>query len=130
MNKEVTLQSGAKLNITLSPFHVAKNLYSAVLEELKELKVESDTDIDVNLIKNVFCFGFSSKKIELALNECMKRATYEGLKISDQTWEPIEARVDYLECCYEVAKENLLPFMKSLFAKFEEASKLIKSFQA
>ena len=130
MTKEVILKSGAELKITLSPFAVSKNLYSSVLEELKELKLNSETDIDVGLIKDIFCVGFSSKKIESALNECMKRVLYKGNKIGPETFEPIENREDYMEVCYEVAKENILPFLKSLSAKFEEAQKLIKNFQA
>jgi len=118
--KEVVLKSGSKLAITLSPFAESKSLYQAVLEEAKELKVSGQDDIDVNLIKNVFCAGFASKNIEACVDQCMKRVTYNGLKIDEETFEPEKAREDYLEVCYHVAYENIRPFMKSLYAQYSQ----------
>lgn len=115
--KEVILPSGAKLEITPSPFGTAKALFQAVLEEMKELKLDKNLD-DVSVVKDLFCAGFSSKRIESALNECMKRVLYDGLKISDDTFEPVKARQDYLMACIEVAKENIHPFTKSLSAAY------------
>ena len=77
---------------------------------------EAAGTIDVNLRKDLFCTFLASKKIEAALAECMKRVTYNGLKITEDTFEPVEARDDYLTVCVEVTRENVVPFMKSLFA--------------
>lgn len=126
MNKSVTLQSGAKLEITVSPFAISRSLYQAVLEAVKDLELDPKAEVDVNFFKDLFCVGLSSKKIESCLNECMKRVTYNGLKITDETWEPIEAREDYLDTCFEVAKENLLPFTKSLYAKYAPIVEMLR----
>lgn len=127
---EVVLPSGAKLKITPSSFAVAKDLFQAVTEEMKGLSISSSTEIDINLFKDLFCSGLSSKKIEKCLWECMKKATYNDLKITEDTFEPVEARQDYLQVMFEVAKENISPFMKSLFASFGDILKKIPSVQA
>lgn len=115
---EIKLPSGAILKVTVAPFADAKALYQAVLEELKSMKLNSDDDIGPMLYKDLFCTGFSSRKIESALDKCMTRATYNGLKIDGNTFEPIEARDDYFKVCYEVGKANISPFVKSLCAEY------------
>ena len=129
MNKDIDLPSGAKLHITLSAFSISKTLYQAVLEEVKTLQLDTDKEVDVNLFKDLFCTGFSSKKIESALNECMKKATYNGVKITDSTFEPVEAREDYLLVCWEVALANLLPFTKNLMHQYKTMSLAALNFQ-
>lgn len=116
--KTMTLPSGAKLEITDAPFLEARALYQAVAEELKGVKVNPQDEVDVNLFKDMFCLAISSKKIEAALSACMRRATYDGQRITDDTWEPVAARGDYLTACMEVASVNIQPFMKSLFAQY------------
>ena len=128
--REVTLPSGAKLAITLPPFAVSKALYQAVLEEAKALKLDPEADIDINLFKDLFCTAMSSKKIEACLNECMKRAQYNGLKIDADTFEPESARQDYIHACFEVARESVLPFMKSLSAQYGQVLATLKSAHA
>lgn len=117
MSKLITLPSGAKLEITVSPFAISKDLYHAVLEEAKEIKVSSQDQV-FNVTKDVFCTLLSSKKVEAALNECMKRVAYNSRKIDSETFEPVEAREDYFLVCFEVAKENITPFMKHLYAQY------------
>lgn len=127
---EVVLPSGAKLKITPSSFAVAKELFQAVTEELKELNISATTEIDINLFKDLFCTGLSSKKIEKCLWECIKKATYNDLKITEDTFEPVEAREDYIQVMFEVAKENIAPFMKSLFASYADILKKMPNVQA
>jgi hypothetical protein len=121
MNKEVTLPSGATLKMTTAPFSDAKALYMAVAEEMTEaelnLKFSADltSEVDLSVIKDLFCTALSSKKIDQALAKCMERALYEGKRCSDtSTWEPVAAREDYLDVLAEVARHNLNPFGKSL----------------
>lgn len=123
---EVKLPSGAVLKITLAPFEDSRGLYQTLLEELKYLKLDMNAEIDGNLLKDIFCSGFSSKKVEAALWKCMLRATYNDAKISIDTFEPAEAREDYLTVCFEVAKENIMPFTKSLYAKYSQVLEKLK----
>jgi len=124
--KKVKLPSGADLEITLAPFSEAKALYQAFLKELKTLKIDAETEMDYNFIKDIICSGLSSKEVDEALSVCMGRATYKKLKIDDDTFEDEIARGDYLVVCYEVARANLEPFTKGLFAKFSPALEKFK----
>lgn len=117
--KEIKLPSGAVLKISHTPFAISKALYQAVLEEAKQLKFETGRDLG-DILKDVFCLGFSSKRIEAALYECFKRCTYNDgkgdFKIDETTFESMEARQDYTLVCIEVAHENVSPFMNGLSA--------------
>lgn len=118
MNREVKLPSGAKLTIQVAPFKESRALYQAILEEFKGVKLDSKAEIDTNMWKDLFCIGLSSKKIESALSDCMKRVLYNGVRVDEDTWEPVEARDDYMTACFEVAKDNVAPFTKSLYAQY------------
>lgn len=127
--KTIALPSGAKLDITVSPFGVSKALYQAVLEEAKTVKAESSDSV-LNLSKDVICTLLSSQKVEAALNECMKKVVYNGKRIDSETFEPVAAREDYLLVCMEVAKENITPFMKPLYARYSPLLEKLKIFLA
>lgn len=131
--KEVKLPSGAILKITPAIFEVSKALYQQVLKETKDIKMGAGTDL-ASAYKDLFCVGFSSKEIESCLWECFKHCTYNSgkgdLKITKDTFEPVTARDDYMTVCMEVAKENILPFVKSLYAEYAPLLKTIINAQA
>lgn len=115
--KEIDLPSGAKLKIDMATFTASRALYQSFLEEMRGMKWNPSDEIDVNLFKDLFCSALSSKKVEACLWECMKKALYNDLRITLDTFEPVEAREDYLRVCLEVAHYNVGPFMKNLFAE-------------
>lgn len=122
--REIKCPSGAILKVTPAPFAVAKALYQAVLKEGRTINVHIGEGLP-NLYKEIFCAGFSDPAIDLYLKQCLLRCLYcpavEGgaeMKIEDSTFEPVEAREDYMFVCMEVAKENLTPFVKSLYAEY------------
>lgn len=116
--KKVTLPSGAILTLYPSPFKDARKLMQALVEEIREIKVDPNQQVDVNMWKDFICAGLASQEIERALQPCMYRCLYDDFKITDDTFEPIAARNDYLTVVMEVVKENVLPFTKSLYAEF------------
>lgn len=126
--KEVKLPTGATLKITLAPFADSKALYQAVLEEAKAIQVSAFTDMS-SVIKDSICIGLSSKKIEACLHECLKRCTYNSgsgdFKVDKDTFEPEKNRDDYIAVCIEVAKANILPFVKSLSVQYEHVLTMI-----
>lgn len=129
--KEIKLPSGAELKIGLAPFSDSKALYQSVLEEAKSLRLDPAAEVDVNLFKDLFCAGLSSKKIEMSLKECLKKCLYNGLKIDpDKTFEPVEAREDYFQVCFEVAQENIAPFTKNLLQQYSAIFQKLKTVQA
>ncbi len=111
------LPSGAELDVTLSTFAVSRDLYHALLEEAKGIKIDSKDEI-ANLCKDIACFGLSSKKIDICIWECMKRVTYNGLRVTEDTFEPELSRQDYVPACIEVVEQNVGPFTKSLYALY------------
>lgn len=133
MAKEVKLPSGAVLKITPARFEESRALYQAILKEAKGVIIGSKTEM-ASVYKDLFCIGFASKEIEACLWECFKRCTYgkgtSDLKIDNDTFEPTEARDDYLTVCMEVAKENIHPFVKSLYAEYGHVLKMIINGQA
>lgn len=118
---EITLPSGSVLKITQTPFADSMALNEAIIEELKGINISSDVDVGM-VYKDLFCAGFSSKKIKACLWKCFERCTYNSgkgdLRIDKDTFEPNEFRQDYAEVCMEVAKYNVLPFVKAHSAKF------------
>lgn len=127
---ELKLPSGATLKITPSPFAESKALYQAFLKEARGVKFNSKTEM-VEVYKELFCLGFSTPEIEKCLWKCFERCTYNAgngdLKIDASTFEPVGAREDYTQVCTEVAKENILPFVKSLYAEYQRISAMIES---
>lgn len=127
-SKKIVLPSKAVLEIFPSDFAVARTLYQAVLEETKGHKMDPSAEVDTNLLKDLFCTMLSSKKVEAAVEACMAKCTYNGHRIESVStvFDPVEARQDYLMACYEVAVENISPFMKSLYAKFSTVLEKLK----
>lgn len=130
--REIKLPSGAILKVNPAPFAVSKALYQALLRELKGISIGMNLEV-TGMLKDIFCVGFSSKEVEACLWECFKRCTYNSgsgdLKIDDQTFEPVERRDDYMKVCVEVARENTLPFAKSLYAEYLSAQAMAESTQ-
>ncbi len=120
MSRKVVLPSRAELEIQLAPLAVSKALYMALLEAMIPLKMNGSEEFDANLIKDVVCSSLSSKAIDACVDACMNRCLYNGEKITDQTFEPAEARQDYLLARYEVAYDNVLPFLSGLLSKYKD----------
>lgn len=126
--EEIELDSKKVLKVTPAPFSDARDLYQAFLLEIKDVRVNQlADDVDMGFIKDAICSVLSSKRIEEKLFVCMKRCTYDGMKIDKDTFEPIEAREDYFQVCYEIARVNIFPFTKSLFAKYAPQLERMKS---
>lgn len=130
MSREVTLPSGAVLTIQPAPFADARDLYQALMEEGKGLKLDPTAEVDVNFWKDLFCTGLSSKKVEQKLWKCMEKVLINKLRVTTETFEPVEARDDYFTVLMEVATENISPFTKSLYVKYADILRQITSFQA
>lgn len=127
---EVSLPSGAILKMMDTPFKVSLALNEAVIEEMKGIHFSSETEM-LAIYKDLFCTGFSSKKIKDCLWKCFERCTYNSgngdFRITEATFEPLDARQDYADICMEVAKYNILPFVKSRSAKFSQILESLKS---
>lgn len=126
----IKLPSGAELKITLSPFVISRDLYQAMLEELKVIKLDMEADVDGNFFKDIFCAGFSSKRVEKCIWKCMEKALYNDLRITEDTFESEAARDDYFAVMFEVAKANVMPFTKNLSVQYGHILDLLKKPQS
>lgn len=118
MKKE--LPSGAVLEITLAPFADANKLFKIVGKEFKQIGIKPDQELlDANFLKDCFCTLISSDEVIAAIMVCAKRCTYNGLKITEETFEPAEARGDYIVALTLIAQENVIPFMSGLYAQYK-----------
>lgn len=115
--REVNLPSGAILRVKPSSFPKAKALVQVVMTEGKSVNFRSEDEMNLNFKKEVFCTMLSSKVIERAVWDCFDQALYNDQKINEKTFENPETWDDYFTLCFEVAKENINPFMKSLYAE-------------
>ncbi len=129
MHFEHTLPSGRRLTVQVSPFADAKELLQAVLSEMKNIRIDSQTEI-FGIAKDFICLGFSSPKIDALLFKCMQRCTVDGLKIDKDSFEHVDHRGDYIEVSIKVLEANLEPFMKSLYAKSLLLLQIVNSIQA
>ncbi len=119
-NAKVSLPSGAELEMTLAPFLEGRKLSKAIANCLKNINVDSNTELEANIntLKDVFVECLTSQEVEDSILLCLKRCTYNKQRVTSwDIFEDANARQDYIPVCWEVCKFNLAPFMKSLFAK-------------
>ncbi len=127
MNESITLKSGRSLMLGIAPFAIGTKLFKTVLAELRTVNLEVqklDITADLNLskmdpkmlntVKDVICELASSDQVEAIVFDCFARCTLDGKKIDRSTFEPEDARQDYLQAAWEVIKFNLAPFFRGL----------------
>jgi len=121
---EITTQSGAQVKINVADFLSSMQLKKSVVQAVKESDINlAHIDLDnltagaIEPIVQGILSVDSSDKVEEALFKCLGRCTYNGEKISRDTFEPTESRGDYYEIVIACLKENLLPFFLPLFSK-------------
>lgn len=118
---EILLKSGAVLVVNMAPFSASNKLLKVVMRELKTVDLELENlDLakiatqDINTLKNAICQLLASDALEQSVFECMAKCTYNGSRVVKETFEPEDARGDYLPCAWEVIKANLRPFFSGL----------------
>lgn len=113
------LLSGKELRIQPARFRQSKHLFDMIAQEIKSLRFDPKAEFDINFVKDTALGLVASEKVEQAIIACMENCLYENQKVNVELFEDNEARQDYLEICFEIAKENALPFTKNLSSKFE-----------
>lgn len=128
---EHKLQSGKTLRFNISTFDNGKNLSQVIARELRTLNVSSITEIDETLFLQMGLLGISSVEIENAIWLCFDKAVVDGDKLNKEYFKSVANREDYFEICSVIAKANLAPFMKGLYAQFQMLfQEVMKNFQA
>jgi hypothetical protein len=133
---EFTTESNAAVVINMANFIDASRLRVAVLGAVKESGVEiSKIDIDkllsgvkedmgaavksgaldslLGMVITLDC----SEKVNNEIFNCLKRSTYNGEKITRDTFNSEDAMGDYYHIVIMCLKVNLAPFFKTLFSR-------------
>jgi hypothetical protein len=99
-NIKKTLPSGAHIEIQTADFEKSFALLQAVKKSM--LNVEDLVGLS------------TSEMVQSPLWDCMAVCTYNGIRITKETFDPEPARPDYLLVAQEVLIKNLRPFFQSL----------------
>jgi hypothetical protein len=123
------LPSGADFEVTVLDFEPAFEISQTVsrfiglLEvDLKGLDVDKwkgISDIDIAAIKRPLSQVLSNAEIRKAGDKCLVKCTYNGQRVTAKTWEPIEARKDYLYAMFHALKDNVTPFFEGAFSSLK-----------
>lgn len=126
---EFISKSGVKIRIDPASFKDALKLKTDIEKALIKNNVDvANIDVDFDKLgKGNIDFAFitsiskylmiidSDENVHRSIFKCLERCLYKDLKITEETFEDIEARVDYYEILTNCIKENMLPFLKTLF---------------
>lgn len=121
---EFTAPSGATIIINPAPWKDAKALKMAISREAAIRGMNFD-----NVDNSLFTLFFQlqgSQDVDNALAACLVRCTRNNEKITDNTFDNVEARADYHEIVKSCLKENLSPLVASLFSEFKNLALLKK----
>lgn len=128
---EITLKSGAKLTIGSTPFVESKNLFQAVVKCMKDVEMDEKNNSLEAFVGALLGAQLSDTEIEKCLWVCMGRCTYsdgtKAVKIDMTIFEDIKVRMDFIDICLEVGKENLAPFMKALYVALPRLTEMIRN---
>lgn len=137
MTAEFKGLSGADIIIRVAPFKDAMALKNTIGAELARNGInlpdldfgENGSDVKDVLpaILNAVLTLDSSPKVNEAIFSCLARCTYNGEKISEDTFEEVEARGDYYEVVVSCLKENLAPFFAGQLSKLSAKGLTIDS---
>lgn len=119
--REVKLESGATLKIYPSTFGDARKLFKVMVAEAQKLEVLSLTP--EQMLESLWKNTLASDAVEQAVQACLVSCVYfrpgqKELKVDEDTFRDQATWSDFLPVCYEVVKENVLPFMKGLSVGF------------
>lgn len=129
--KEYKLPSGKLMKYNISSFENGKELYQAVLRECRTLDISTETELKEKLMIQIGMLAFSSKVIEKAIWDCFDKVIIDGEKLDKDYFKPEENRQDYFAVLVEIAKANIAPFLKGLYAQFSVIyQSLMKDIQA
>jgi hypothetical protein len=121
---QYVLPSGGELNVTPLGFEEAWRVSQDVIGVIKELSLDFSAidfkkPMTVDLVrefKDPICTLLGSPVINKSVRSAFNRATYNGAKIDKMTFDPVEARGDYLFAAFYALKENISPFFDGILS--------------
>lgn len=120
MDKEVILKSGKKLTMQYAQFEVQMELLSALVDEATKLNLnlENQNALSLGLTK-LIAIAMTAKSIGNIFWQCANTCLYDENRITQQTFNDVENRKDFLEVKYWVLFFNLEIFFSNHFGGSE-----------
>ena len=122
-----TLKSGSVLKIGIPKVAIATNLLRSLVNVIKseisnfdlskisgQEEVETVLKENMNKLINVFCGIIANENIEKLILQCCKSCTLNDERITEELFEDIDNRKDYLEVLFYVCWENIKVFIPAL----------------
>lgn len=117
MAEKFTAQSGAEITINMAGWKEAKTLKKVLQAEISKLDLTGiDKATDINALLPLVMQIDSSDALDAALWPCLVRCLRGTEKITEQTFENVDARADYYEIMLKCISVNMRPFVVSLFS--------------
>lgn len=112
-----TEENQAKVILNAAPLEDAFRLKAALQKALLSQNINLQELTDGDLFKVMLALD-SSPEVYNCMFDCLKKSSYNGIKITRETFEPEETRGDLYEVFFYCLKVNVYPFFKSLLSRF------------
>lgn len=120
------VSSGAKVNIKIASFGEVMRFKNAIQKAFSKSGIKFELSDNISDLTQIVMLIDSDDDVFRCLFECLKKCTYNGEKITENTFEPEDARQDYYDIVIECLKVNFSPFLKGLASKWNTLSSVVK----
>lgn len=116
-----TKGSNAKVVLNAASFRDAFSLKATIIKALKEsgIKVSLDSFETMDGLMSIWMALDSSEELFNMIMKCLQKSTYNGVRITEETFEDEKARGDMYEIFIECIKINILPFYTPLLSRLK-----------
>lgn len=112
-----TENTGVKVVINPCSFQEAFRLKSAIQKALLKSGVSLETALEQDITSLILAID-SDEEIMERMFDCLRKSTYDGIKITKDTFEDESARGDLYDIFFQCLKVNIYPFFKPLLSRF------------
>lgn len=112
-----TKENGAKVVLAPCSFEDAFRLKSKIEKALLENGIKIEQAFDEDLGQLVLVLD-SSEEVFNCLFDCLRKSTYNDVRITKEIFEDPDARADFYEIFFNCLKVNIYPFIKALLSRY------------
>ncbi|MBQ0113345.1 MAG: hypothetical protein KBT03_09470 [Bacteroidales bacterium] len=111
-----TKENGAKVVINPCSLFDAFKLKSEIQKALLKNNIKIEEVFEKDIV-SLFLALDSSEEIFKCMFACLKKSTYNDIKITEEVFEKEDARGDLYEVFFACLKVNIYPFFKPLLSQ-------------
>lgn len=112
-----TKETGAKVVLNPCSLVDAFKLKSAIQKALLENNINLEKALDEDLTMVLMALD-SSEEVFKCMFDCLKKSTYNDIRITYDVFEDEQAKQDLYEVFFYCLKVNIYPFFKPLLSRF------------